>query len=350
MDRAEITFKTVTPLLLAGADQKKAEMRVPSIRGQLRWWFRALGFGDEELVFGGVDIQTANNKKTALKSSIIIRDLSEPMRFQTKTAQQLTNSDFDYFMWPLRLPEDARGVIPANTSVKISIHTRPDGYLLDDNVLKAFLLLGSLGSRSRRAYGSIWPTKVIIDGEEWKIPKTEADFAAELQDILDSDAQCSIIKVANLQPNDTKAIKKCADFLKTFRCGSSRSGTPSEWGQNDHDIRYNKTHVAYRPALGLPLSQRYSSDKKNYNTTVENYERLASPLHFKVIELEGKFLPLLIVFPRDTIKPGTPVKVSCRGENTMVKLDKKLLNVIADPECGDHIKYWEESSLIADFY
>ena len=65
MDRAEITFKTVPPLLLAGADQKKAEMRVPSIRGQLRWWFRALGFGDEELVFGGVDIQTANNKKTA---------------------------------------------------------------------------------------------------------------------------------------------------------------------------------------------------------------------------------------------------------------------------------------------
>src|SRR5690606_30327286 len=50
------TLEFIMPCFCAGADQAKAEIRAPSIRGQLRWWFRALaGTRDEEnQVFGGV--------------------------------------------------------------------------------------------------------------------------------------------------------------------------------------------------------------------------------------------------------------------------------------------------------
>lgn len=49
-------IEIITPCFCAGADQQKAEIRAPSIRGQLRWWFRALGGRreDEKAVFGGV--------------------------------------------------------------------------------------------------------------------------------------------------------------------------------------------------------------------------------------------------------------------------------------------------------
>lgn len=56
MIRQTYTLEIITPCFCAGADQSKAEIRAASIRGQLRWWFRALGGSAEEerAVFGGV--------------------------------------------------------------------------------------------------------------------------------------------------------------------------------------------------------------------------------------------------------------------------------------------------------
>lgn len=50
------TLEFLMPCFCAGADQARAEIRAPAIRGQLRWWFRALGgsAADERTVFGGV--------------------------------------------------------------------------------------------------------------------------------------------------------------------------------------------------------------------------------------------------------------------------------------------------------
>ncbi|MGB9878340.1 MAG: type III-B CRISPR module RAMP protein Cmr1, partial [bacterium] len=35
------------PLFMGGADPKKAEWRAPSVKGLMRWWFRAAG-GDKQ--------------------------------------------------------------------------------------------------------------------------------------------------------------------------------------------------------------------------------------------------------------------------------------------------------------
>jgi len=47
-----LTF--ITPCFFAGANQAVAELRTSAIRGQLRWWFRALGGAPEQecAVFG----------------------------------------------------------------------------------------------------------------------------------------------------------------------------------------------------------------------------------------------------------------------------------------------------------
>ncbi|GCE46981.1 type III-B CRISPR module RAMP protein Cmr1 [Thermosporothrix hazakensis] len=41
------TLRTLTPLFLAGANQKAAELRAPSFRGQMRYWYQALVAGVE---------------------------------------------------------------------------------------------------------------------------------------------------------------------------------------------------------------------------------------------------------------------------------------------------------------
>lgn len=46
MDRLTVTLKAVTPMFLGGAEPNKiAELRAPSIKGALRFWYRAI---DEE--------------------------------------------------------------------------------------------------------------------------------------------------------------------------------------------------------------------------------------------------------------------------------------------------------------
>ncbi len=40
--KVTLQLQTISPLLLFGADQKRPELRAASIRGELRFWFRAL--------------------------------------------------------------------------------------------------------------------------------------------------------------------------------------------------------------------------------------------------------------------------------------------------------------------
>ncbi|MFH0988531.1 MAG: type III-B CRISPR module RAMP protein Cmr1 [bacterium] len=44
MDTKKVTFKceVITPMFLGGADPDKPELRPPSIRGAMRWWFRTM--------------------------------------------------------------------------------------------------------------------------------------------------------------------------------------------------------------------------------------------------------------------------------------------------------------------
>ena len=342
---ADIKFKLITPCILGGADQRKAEMRIPSIRGQLRWWSRALGYGNLPEVFGGTD----NDAKA---STLIIRDLTEDIGYAEKNGEQLSGNRFDYFLWPMRSTRQdptagSRGILLKNQEVHIRISEKKvkTDVTLPDQVLKAFLLLGALGTRSRRCYGSIYPTEVTIDGEQWSIPTTIDDLKNELEGILDSDAECYIRTITDKPCRDYKyAIRKCADFLKTYRCGSKRSGTPSQWGENDHDARFRNVDELYRPALGLPLTQRYS-DHVTLNTSVDGFERLASPVHFKVIELSDGFWPIEIVFPSHSEVVGKNAKLSGHGIGKHITIANDLLVEMMFPESED----WDEGFELGDF-
>lgn len=349
MDKANISIKFVAPCILGGANQEGAEFRVPSIRGALRWWHRALQLDWEDEIFG-----VAENGKS-LKSSIIIRELSSPSASEIKlqNCKEITGSDYDYFLWPLR--QNKRGVIQSGARASVAMSTRHCGYQMDERALKAFLLLGSLGTRSRRCYGSIWPEKVVIDDVSWRIPNTDAGYIQELQHILDKKSECLILKLVSSPIKDVKtAINACSEFLKAFRCGSRKSGAPSEWGQNDHDVIKGKKLV-YRPALGLPLTQRYS-DGKILESSFDDYDRMASPIHFKVIPLGAVYLPVAIIFPNRSLCEEDHVTIKqVAGKQRIPFADAEvnldLLMTIANPDSDAHKKVWRYgSSKMVDYW
>jgi len=91
----ELSFKlqVVTPLFMSGADQQKAELRPPSIRGALRFWFRAMMGG----VVGG---DWGNVKKL---EDIAFGSTKQASRWQIR---------FTTLSPRVRCPEESVGVLP----------------------------------------------------------------------------------------------------------------------------------------------------------------------------------------------------------------------------------------------
>jgi hypothetical protein len=169
MSRYRITF--TTPLFSRGA-LETPEIRPPSIRGQLHWWFRALGgrYDDEKAVFGGVH-QGATASKVVLRVSDIAGETAD---FKT-------------------LPHKAGGMasprkaFAPGTSFHLHVLTRLGGFSTPQQQtqfqrsLDAWLLLGTLGLRATRAAGSFtWSTD---DGEGCN-PATFDIYESRCREIL----------------------------------------------------------------------------------------------------------------------------------------------------------------------
>ena len=278
------------------------------------------------------------------RSRVIVRDTTPntpPVKLQT--AQDITGSRSDYFLWPFE--KKARGVIPAGFTASFSVIMRPGKSSEDspvlENVLKAFLLLGSLGSRSRRCYGSIWPKHVEIDGVPWKIPATEDELKRELSCIFDECANMEIDAISGKFLDYKTAINCCIDFLKKYRAGSTKSlKNLKKWGKNDHDVGLRKHGCVYRPVLGLPLIQSYSKAPKVISK-IKGYDRLASPVHFKVIPLNGLFVP--IVFFCYSMLPEDETEVILEQNKELFRLPLQGFELV------EAMRFDEKLSTLGDF-
>lgn len=329
MREAVFEFELLTPAILAGANQQCAEMRIPSIRGALRWWTRLIyGEEEEKRIFGHV------TGKICQPSTVSLRLLSSPTPGvkNSQNATSITGNKFDYFLWPLEQKDgqNKRGILLANTRFKVAMKVKNGCDEIDEDILWTFLLFGSLGTRSRRAYGSIWPVSVTIDGEECELPQTEEDFRYYAKSFL-ADLRITLYRLSKPKKRYEETIETCSSFLKTLRCGKNQYGVAaSEWGKNDHDAGLEKEDQIYRAALGLPLVQKYSEkNKRTVEYSIDRWDRFASPLHFKIVKLKDGYMPILLVIPEYAPKDGTVLRAKVKnGRDFMVKLDNDLLNFL----------------------
>lgn len=149
----------LTPCFCAGADQTRAEIRAPSIRGQIRWWFRALGASPEQEkeVFGCV-------QEGARASSIVVRVANIKAGVPWTPPRLNPNSSESYVLYYAFASSDharwtKNGNIPPGTSLDLQLLKRRDlptvleGKL--SNAVEAFLRFGAVGLRADRGLGAI---------------------------------------------------------------------------------------------------------------------------------------------------------------------------------------------------
>lgn len=337
-------FEFLTPAWLGGATPaERAEVRIATLRGHLRQWLRLLYPSQnlDEILLGRV---AGVGRNTQTNSSRVVLQLEKTV--QSGTTKNLVSyigaKDNDaalrdpesYFLWPLRT--QSRGVLLPGLSsefiLKIrwypTLVNRGHGLQTDlSNALSALGLLGCIGTRATRGYGSLWEKDKNIASEQQL-----RDHLAFLPPSI------SVQLLDGMFDDGRKALAAGAKWMRSFRVGSATYGTTTGEAVNDHDVAdpgqaaRNSAQV-YRHVLGMPLAQRFNRGRDNttimqskYRHDGQDTDRYPSPLRIKVIRMQGKHRVLIVLLRDLLLSEETPITLTSRSERRTATLSHQLLN------------------------
>ncbi len=168
-------LRLLSPAFIAGVDKNHPEMRAASVRGQLRYWLRALLGARNPALSALWDAESAIFGSTTGGAGVSVRVYRE-------AAAKIG----DYPMLPHRQNEGRRQAsiqkaLSPGQVYDLQLATRP-GTLLPTHALDAlrlWSLLGGVGRRSRRMFGAVQIT-AGEDVADWYSPPQSIDELAAL--------------------------------------------------------------------------------------------------------------------------------------------------------------------------
>jgi CRISPR-associated protein Cmr1 len=349
-----ITFdlETVTPLFLAGANQKTAELRPPAFRGALRYWFRAIAASIttteyakewEKEVFGS----------TEAGGTVIIRVKAEKTTSSCLLEPNDELSGLSYLFFSLYEDKkgDFRGCFPPECQFQLTLQTRlstpkaQQCFQLAIGAMWMLVYLGGVGSRSNRGAGNL---KVTKEPKPSKLEQIKFIIQATNLNQLSSEISAGVEAVKKLyrdiigsenisltaptdfdiiEPQTAKAYlwqspyveeneywdnlldslgKNYQQFRRRYK-DASQDDYPQvkEWlrSRGQEGVTTIK-----RAAFGLPIQFYFTSLPKNQNKAsleaTGGINRSASPLHFKVMMMNNEELAILILHFQTNLLPN----------------------------------------------
>lgn len=167
------TCRVITPMFLAGANGTEPELRAASIKGAMRFWWRAIQAETdiktlreaEADIFGGAGV--GDDGKDAKRSKVIVRvtetkmeKCQKPFSQDSKYSVGTPGTDkkaniLEYLAYgPVSNPPTmGRAYFDVGSTFKIIISTPPEHIELIQNLIALISFFGGLGSRSRNGYG-----------------------------------------------------------------------------------------------------------------------------------------------------------------------------------------------------
>jgi CRISPR-associated protein Cmr1 len=313
-------FEIITPMFLGEADQCAVSIRPQSIKGELAFWWRALHYAgyvdtagsnhtkalaamhrDEQLLFGSTGGQAAfllsvtQQTTTILDSKkILLRDgtISDKVIWGAEHSHSnvighgsrylgygvvhgFTKKKQGETAYKLNTVEHCAGELirPCFASggtftVRIILRPNSSATALIPSLIKSLKimgLLGGLGSRKRRGYGSIAMTKMTVEGlEEGKsfdAPTDCASYTGLLKNLIGTTAQVGT----------------------NFPLSAFAKNTELRiWNTSETSA------MAALEAIGAEFKDEGKPIRKEIQTATLNNERRASPLLFHVHKFEER--------------------------------------------------------------
>ena len=321
-----ITFEceTITPMFLGGADGRTPELRPPSIKGAMRFWWRAMNghlplenLKEEEVkIFGGSGEKEGRSRfnlriNKQPTSDDIITSLWEETPPEERTSGRgkkykipTQYKGISYLLYSTHMLND-RPYIKSNTSFSIGI-TSSDGKALQEAVYSfAFLtFFGALGTRNRRGAGAFAVKDVIYDGDDdYKklFCRSEVQSPEDLNNFIEYKLKTLLVSTNNRSYSILKNSK-----VYILNPKSDWKDALEAIGQPFLDFRdKNKRRIEETPNFGFPILHRNpkrlmgagpkKSTKNRKGNVVDFIERRASPLIFKVIKTnKDNYFPVII--------------------------------------------------------
>lgn len=308
----KITFEieTITPMFLAGANQNKAELRAASIKGLLRFWWRALQAETdleklrkkESKIFGSSDEKLGGGSSFSIRvtSDGSLQPVTKNFPNKDNVHKIMVTSNKRNKTFPINILEylaygpfdpktkKMRPYIDAKTRFNLIVSFLDDNFV--DDVLKAthvFALFGGIGSRSRNGFGSFSISK--HDGDH---PFFELTYAtANLKGIVN--------RKASLQPYSS--------FSQGTKIFASRNDW-STWDESLADIGkiYRGIKVGDNKLNDAVFEKKHNYNKRQYlgaplDPYQENFhsflERHAKPYFIKVAKEGTKYRSYILYLP-----------------------------------------------------
>lgn len=270
------SFRVTTPMFLSGADQTQAELRLPSFKGALRFWWRALNWGhhrldglkrEEARLFGGTGADEG-------QSMFLLRIAPGPIIESGNQPHFKPNSWQGYVGYGLTDAKDrlSRQFIAPGSQFQVQVRgprAQPSDWQQLRQALQALGLLGGLGGRSRKGWGSLTLTGLEGSGVAWPAPDTKPSLEASVAELFGQGG-------AGPDQPPFSAFSPSARIEIGAACKNTQAA--HQWLAENYreQVRASSTK-SHREGFGLPRDKA----GKNANT------RRASPVFLHVHQADG---------------------------------------------------------------
>ena len=355
----EATYRVVTPMFCAGTNPALPEVRVPSFKGILRFWWRALAWqrlngnlhairNEEDALFGSAGSgQSAVTlcldmaaQPTVIPQRQVLTTSAEGRGPVGEGARYLGYGIVEAFPSRnrgTRAGELTRACLQAPFEFTVRARGRRlSGGMLEglQGALVAAGVFGGMGARSRRGYGSLNLHTLRADGEErWRTPRDASEFASRIAALCGchSPGKPGHPEFTAFSPrarhllleSDSRECMVLLDLVgrelvryRSWGHGGQVLGQQSEQNfRDDHDLMKSSTRDRHprRIAFGLPHNYGRGSAMQ-----VEPYgkafDRRASPLFIHVHQCGHEPVAVLSLLPARFLPVGTPISVG--GQRT----------------------------------
>lgn len=424
------TFAIVTPLFMGGARQEEVAIRASSLRGAVRFWWRFLAWADPGIVAGDQGerlaklrhLETllfghAGSRRTSRQAALSIRVV--PRRTSLKKInkdQILAGAHGDKVVGPgaRYLGYGLMGAFGATAGIltrpcilpdqgfKVQFRLTPPGDLPKPNeerkekslykeedfalakdlfrrALCLFGLVGGLGSRARRGWGSIALHELEGDGATFTRPDTVEAYVREVQKLLQvSSAVTDPLPPFTALGRDSRvevlvtdageaiaALDELGQGMQRYRAwgfkGKVNNQDSEKNFQKDHDWSKDpfgntyRNFVPERAVFGLP--QNYG---QNFGITppADRSDRRASPLFLHVHRLASDWtigvallLPARFLPGENTAGQGDiAVKQNARKDTRRYSADwgvlHRLLDGFKQPDSRNRAPYFPNKTKV----
>lgn len=353
----ERTYRLITPLFGGGPEPRQADpvsaVRATSLKGQLRFWWRAARAG-------GMTLEQMHQKEAAIfgaaageggQASPLLIEIeplelgqekhpfySEPGKNFPKNRPEVAPG---YVAFPLQANNQDPNNYPVRVGVRFRLRLRLPQSLQEEleAALWAWECLGGLGGRTRRGFGAVWPEgREVPDASaleaQWK-RYVKAGNPPEGVPSL-SGARWKVVALS------WRDVAQRYQKFRQSRNPGQQSNRPgrSHWPEPDTirailgraaakhrvPIHTPPIHKLPRAQFGLPIVVHFK-DQGDPSTQIipvnPDYERLASPLIFRPLS-EKSSVVLILNAPR-TPPGGVRIRDSKTVDTRLTQMEAKQI-------------------------